>query len=123
MKLIKDLTKLCLVIVVLVAALPAAAVTIDECKELIDVVQTTLDSVEIGGGNPAQTYASLTSKLQGAKVKLDQGKFDDALRKLNDFRSKVEQLRDAGKPKISAGDAQALIEAVDDAVACVEGLG
>lgn len=120
MRLRTILTGLCMVSALLTTALPAAATTIDECKALIDVVWSTLDGVEIGGGNPDRTRASLESKLAGAKTKLDQGKFADARRKLGDFQSSVESLRDAAKPKISAEDAQALLEAVGDAIACVE---
>ena len=112
-----------LAVTMLLGASPASATTIDECKALIDVVQTTLDGVEVGGGNPERTRASLESKLAGAKTKLDQAKVDDALQKLGQFRDKVAELRDARKPKIDAGDAAVLIAAVDDAIACVESLG
>ena len=112
-----------LAVTMLLGASPASATTINECKNLIDVVQTTLDGVEIGGGNPARTRASLESKLDGAKIKLDQAKVGDALQKLTDFRSKVEELRDAAKPKIDAMDAQDLINDVNDAITCVQGLG
>jgi hypothetical protein len=112
-----------LAVTLLLGANPASATTIDECKILIDVVQTTLDGVEVGGGNPDRTRASLESKLAGAKIKLDQGKVADALKKLGQFRDKVEELRDAAKPKIDAGDAQSLIDAVDDAIECVDDLG
>jgi hypothetical protein len=112
-----------LAVTLLLGASPASATTVDECKVLIDVVQTTLDGVVIGGGNPDRTRSSLESKLAGAKIKLDQAKVADALKKLGQFRDKIVELRDAAKPKIDAGDAQSLIDAVDDAIACVEDLG
>lgn len=100
----------------------AQATTITECQALIDLVRLTLDGAVIEGGNPELTRASLESKLDGAKIKLDQGKVCDALQKLKQFRAKVEELRDADKPKISQEDAQSLIAAVNDAIACVEQL-
>ena len=70
----------------------------------------------IGGNNPAQTYTSLTSKLQGAKTKLDQHKETDALQKLTDFKTAVIALRDAAKPKISTGNAGLLLDGNDDSL-------
>lgn len=112
-----------LAVTMMLGANPASATTVDECKALIVVVQTTLDGVEIGGGNPARTRASLESKLEGAKIKLDQAKVGGALQKLTDFRMKVEELRDAAKAKVDPLDAQDLIDDVNDAITCVQGLG
>lgn len=102
--------------------LQVRAATITECQALIDHIRAVLDGVEIGGGNPDRTRASLESKLGGAKIKLDQNKADDALQKLRDFADQVIQLRDAPKPKINPLDAQDLLDAMGDAIACVEAL-
>jgi hypothetical protein len=59
---------------------------------------------------------------EDAQVKLDEGKFADAVGKLTDFRQTVIALRDAAKPKLSADDAQKLLDAVDVAIACLNAL-
>jgi hypothetical protein len=114
-------------------AVPARAQsTVDECKTRIDLIQTDLDVIfasgGIGGNNIQRTYDSLTSKLQGAEAKLDQNKFADALRKLQDFRTAIIELRDAAKPKLSVEDANLLLdgnnsdandEGVNGAIICV----
>jgi len=115
-----------------VTAPAQAQTTATECKARIDLVQTDLTSIYntpegIGGKNPTQTYNSLTSKLQGAKTKLDQHKETDALQKLTDFKTAVIALRDAAKPKISTDNASLLLdgndisidEGVNGAIACV----
>ncbi len=122
-----------LVMLVLAVAAPVRAQsTVDECKARIDLIQADLDTIftagGIGGNNPQQTYSSLASKLQAAKTKLDQHKFGDALQKLQDFKTAVNALRDAAKPKLSAADAGLLLdgddsfpidEGVNGVIACV----
>lgn len=106
----------------LAAAAPARAQsTVDECKARIALIQSDLDEMasRIGGNNPEQTYASLSSKLQGASVKLDQGKYADAVRKLEDFQDAVVAMRDAAKPKLSAADAALLLDGADGAITCI----
>lgn len=125
--------------VVMVCALvamagPAEAQSVSECKTRIDYVQLDLDSIYngalngIGGNNRDLTYTSLTSKLQGAKAKLDQHKFADAKQKLQDFKDAVILMRDAAKPKLSKEAAALLLdgsgtddmhEGVNGALACV----
>ena len=133
MKAIRIMLAIFVAVVVLAVAAPARAQsTVDECKDRIDLIQADLDAIftagGIGGNNPQQTYSSLTSKLQGAKTKLDRGKFAEALQKLQDFKTAVETLRDAAKPKLSAADAallldgddsEAIDEGVNGAIACV----
>jgi hypothetical protein len=119
----------------LAAAPPARAQsTVGECKARLDIIQSDLDAIfaagRIGGNNPQQTYASLSSKLQAASSKLVQHKYTDALRKLQDFQVAVITMRDAAKPKLSASDAGLLLdgadperspidEGVNGAIACV----
>jgi len=118
-----------------VTAPAQAQTTATECKARIDLVQTDLTSIYntpegIGGKNPTQTYNSLTSKLQGAKTKINQHKESDALQKLQDFKTAVLALRDAAKPKISFVDASLLLdgsgdppdEGVNGAITCVSEL-
>jgi len=87
----------------LAAAAPARAQsTVDECKARIDIIQSDLDAIffadDIGGNNPQQTYTSLSSKLRAAGAKLDQRKYADALRKLQDLQTAVITMRDAANP-------------------------
>ena len=102
------------VFVMAIAAPARAQSTVDECKSRIDLIQTDLDVIfangGIGGNNAQRTYDSLTSKLQGAEAKLDQNKFADALRKLEEFRTAIIGLRDAAKPKLSVADANLLLD-------------
>jgi hypothetical protein len=102
----------------LAAAPPARAQsTVGECKARLDIIQSDLDAIfsagGIGGNNPQQTYASLSSKLQAASAKLDQRKYTDALGKLQDFQIAVITMRDAAKPKLSAPDAGLLLDGAD----------
>lgn len=108
----------------LVAAAPARAQsTIEDCQARIDQVQADLDAINsaggIGGNNSGQTYDSLSSKLQAAIAKLGQGKYADAVRKLEDFQNAVIAMRDAAKPKLSAADAGLLLDGVDGAITCI----
>lgn len=121
------------VIFVMALVTPARAQsTVDECKSRIDRIQADLDIIfadeGIGGNNAQRTYESLTSKLQGAIAKLDQNKFADALQKLEEFRTAITGMRDAAKPKLSAADANLLLdgdnsfpndEGVNGAIICV----
>jgi len=100
-----------------VATTARAQTTVGDCIDQIDVVQDDLDTIYknggIGGRNSDQTYDSLTSKLQGAIKKLGQGKDDDALQKLQDFKTAVEAMAGALKPKLSASDADLLLDGFD----------
>jgi hypothetical protein len=121
----KKLTTLALVIIILAAGLfysSARAETISDCQALIDQTSSDLAGVTIGGNNPEQTRASLQSKLTGASTKLDEGKYQDAIDKLVDFRTSVEKLAAAPKPKISPEDAALLITDANNAIACIQSL-
>ena len=100
----------------------AQAQTVSDCQALIDQTASDLAAVTIGGNNPEQTRASLESKLTGASTKLAEGKYLDAIDKLIDFRTSVEKLASAPKPKISQADADLLIADANRAIACIEGL-
>ena len=104
----------------LAAAAPAGAQsTVDECKALLGGIQSDLDAITIGGNNPDRTRTSLSSKLDGASLKLDQGKYADAVTKLEDFQDAVIAMRDAAKPKLSAADAGLLLDGAAQAIACI----
>ena len=91
--------------------------TVDECQARLELIQSDLDAIlsagGIGGNNPQQTYASLSSKLEAASTKLVQRKYTDALRKLQDFRIAVITMRDSAKPKLSGPDAGLLLDGAD----------
>ena len=121
----KKLTILALVIIILAGGFfysSARAETITDCQALINQTSTDLDEVTIGGNNPEQTRISLQSKLVGASTKLDEGKNQDAIDKLVDFRTSVEKLVSASKPKISPEDAALLITDANNAMACIQSL-
>jgi len=121
----KKPTTLALVIIMLAAGLfysSARAETISDCQVLIDQTSSDLAEVTLGGNNPEQTRASLQSKLTGASTKLDEGKYQDAIDKLVDFRRSVEKLAAAPKPKISPEDAALLITDANNAIACIQSL-
>jgi hypothetical protein len=103
-----------------VAAQPAHAKTIDECQADIAALRAQTLSTTFAGQNAAKDQAGLVGKLDSARVKLSQGKFQDALANLQSFRSKVVTLEQQGK--ISSTDASALIAGADEAIACVQGL-
>ena len=111
--------------VLAVATTARAQTTVDECISRIVVVHGDLDTVNIGGRNSSQTYDSLSSKLQGAIRKLGEEKNTDALQKLQDFKTAVEAMAGARKPKLSASDADLLLngaagdDGVNGAIACV----
>jgi hypothetical protein len=108
-------------------ALPAAYATpVDDCKIEIDQVETALSLVTISGNNEDRTRTSLESKLSGADTKLDDDKFSDAERKLMQFKDKIESLNTPNSKGIKKiGDDTAvsnLINEIDDAIVCVQGL-
>ena len=101
----------------------AQAQTVSECQALIDQTRADLAGVQsIGGKDSVQTKTSLDAKLVTASTKLAEGKFEDAIAKLVDFRTSVENLAVAPKPKISQQDAQLLIADANNAIACIQGL-
>jgi len=91
-----------------------------DCHDLIGAVEVALDGVEIHGRNAAKDRAGLEGKLAAASDKLDQGKLDDAIQKLMDFQSKVQQL--AGGKKMSQDDADMLSAKAQAAIDCIDAL-
>lgn len=101
------------------------ASTVSECQALIAALRTDTESVVIVGKNAEKNRAGLVSKLDGASVSLDRVKLCDALRKLTDYRNKVNQLIVSGS--INADPAvgvtgQDLVNGADEAIACVQSL-
>lgn len=81
-----------------VAAPIANATTITEVQAMIASLKAKTTNVTISG-KAAETKdrPGLLGKVNEASLKLDQGKFCDAIVKVNDFKAKVNQLIAAGK--------------------------
>ena len=91
--------------------------TVSECKAMIDALILETQAVAISGMNAERNRTGLLGKLSNADIKLDQGKFADAIQKLDDYEAKVRQLAASGS--ISAADANLLLSGADDAIACI----
>jgi hypothetical protein len=107
---------------VIASGMANAQTTVTLCQDLIGVTSTTLAGTDIGGNNPAQTRASLQSKLDGASIKLIQAKFCDSFKKLAQFQDKVTTLavpNAKGEVKMNAEDANTLATEAGEALACV----
>jgi hypothetical protein len=81
-----------------VAAPLAHATTVTEVQAMIASLKTKTTNVIITG-KAAETKdrPGLLAKLDEASLKVNQAKFCDAIAKLNDFKTKVNQLIAAGK--------------------------
>ncbi len=104
---------------------PASASTISECQALIAALRADTQAVTITGKNADKNRTGLLGKLDAASLDLDRGKFCGALRKLTDYRNKVNQLIASGSINTdpAAGvTGQDLINGVNEAIACVESL-
>ena len=100
----------------------AGAATADDCQVKITALVTQTESATFYGGQAEGNRANLLIKLNEASEKLAEGKYEDAIQKLTDFRTNVELLVSAPKPKIDPEAAAALIAGADDAIACVQSL-
>ncbi len=90
---------------------------VSECQERIAGLRAATTSVVIEGRNADKDRATLIGKLDEAALKLAQGKPADALLKLADFRTKIEQLAAAGR--LSSDSAASLLAGADAAIACI----
>ena len=104
---------------------PASASTISECQALIAALRADTEAVVITGKNADKNRAGLLGKLDTASLDLDRGKFCGALRKLTDYRDKVNQLIASGsinQDPAAGVTGQDLLDGVNEAIACVESL-
>jgi hypothetical protein len=75
----------------------AFAETVSECQALIANLKAETQGVVITGQNAeTKDRPGLIAKLDAASLALDRGKFCDAIQKLNDFKTKINQLILAG---------------------------
>ena len=98
----------------------AAAESVADCQARIEALRAATGTATFTGQNATKDRTALLGKLDSASAKLAQGKFDDAIQALTQFRDKVADLRDQGK--INPDDASALIVRANDSIACVESL-
>ena len=107
-------------LLMLMSTAPAQAQTLVECQAEIAALKGQTANATFNGQNAAKDEASLIGKLDSASVKLERGKYDDALANLQSFRAKVDTLDQQGK--IVDKDALELKNGADKAIACVQGL-
>lgn len=106
------------------------AETVSGCQQLIANLKTETQGVTITGRNADKDRAGLVGKLTNASFALDQGKFCDAIQKLNDFKVKINQLIAAGNINQNPTDANGatlttgtqLLADADAAINCINQL-
>jgi hypothetical protein len=106
------------------------AETVSECQQMIANLKAETQSVVITGKFAEKDRAGLVGKLTNASFALDQGKFCDAIQKLNDFKLKVNQLIAAGNINQNPTDANGaavptgtqLLADADAAINCINQL-
>jgi superfamily I DNA and RNA helicase len=103
----------------------ADAITISECQSLITSLRIETETVVIPGNNAEKLRPALLNKLESASISLDREKFCDAIRKLDDYRVKVNQLVASGgintDPTVGVTGNE-LANASSQAMICVQSL-
>ena len=111
------------VLLMLMATAPAQAQPLTDCQAEITDLKSLTVSATFLGKNAAKAEEGLLLKLDNASVKLDEGKYQDAIDKLTDFKNTVIALDAGGKidpdNDINASDLGA---GADEAIAYVQGL-
>ena len=103
----------------LVAVVPVqAASSVEDCQAHIANLRTATLSATFTGQNAAKDQANLVAKLDSASTKRTEGKEQDALTALTQFRDKVIILDAQGK--IAPADAQTLIAGANAAILCTQ---
>jgi hypothetical protein len=109
------------VVLMWVVAIPAQAqTTVGECQAQIDTLSGQTESATFSGKNAEKNRENLLIKLTDAGEKLGEGKNQDAIQKLENFRDTVSLLAAGGK--IDGNDATTLIAGANDAITCIGGL-
>ena len=106
-----------------VSASPAQAATVTDCQAEITDLKSLTVSATFLGKNATKAEDGLLLKLDAASAKVDEGKYQDAIDKLADFKNTVIALDAGGKidpdNDINASDLEA---GADKAIACVQEL-
>ena len=98
----------------------ATASTVQDCAGLIGALRADTEAVVITGKNAAKDEAGLLGKLDAASADLSRGKLCGAIRKLSDFRNKVNQLIAAGKINNDPAVGVTGQDLVNDATAAID---
>jgi len=89
-----------------------------ECSSAIDVIRAEIAAAD---DLKDRDRTALDSKAYAADLKLGDDKPYDALKKLDNIRTKVIALRDARKTKIDDDDANTILDEVYNAEVCIYG--
>ena len=88
----------------------------EDCiAELNSLISATGDATSLS----VKDKTGLVGKATDAKEAYTSGKMDDTLDKLYDYESKLEELVEGPKPKISSTDYESLTKAVKTVIACL----
>lgn len=94
-----------------------------QCEASIAELRVATEGVVLTGRQAEKNRAGLLAKLDGATAALGRGKLCDAIRKLTDFRNKVNQLIASGSinsdPTVGT-TGQDLVDGANEAIACIE---
>ena len=104
-------------------ALQVNASAVQDCQALIADLRVDTVAVVITGKNAEKNRAGLIGKLDAASTSLSRGKLCDAIRKLTDFRDKVNQLIASGSinnDPAAGVTGQDLVNGADEAIACIQ---
>lgn len=106
-----------------VATSSGAIVDAAVCQADLTALRASTQAVQyLSTNNAAKDLAGLLAKLDAASLKLSQGKYADAVQKLNDYASQVMILAAAGKLGDAADGSvtiQMLLDGADTAIACI----
>ena len=99
----------------------ASALEGSGCQQLIDDLIATSQTVQITGKKAPKDVTGLTATLDAATTTLAAGKLCDTVKKLEDFKIKVEDLIAAGRFTEAGPTGEQLIAQADAAIACING--
>lgn len=107
-----------LALALVVPAGPASATTVTDCSLAIGAVRT---DVAVAAFRNERDRTTSDAKLADAQAKLAVGKPADAVVKMTDFRTRIQQLV-AGN-KLPPADGTLLVAGADGVIACIGAIG
>jgi hypothetical protein len=108
--------------VLMISAGAASAVQALACQQLIDDLITTTETAQVTGKKADKDLTGLIRTLDAATETLAAGKLCDSIKKLEDFKIKVDQLVAAGRLTGEVGPSgDQLIAGADAAIGCIAG--
>jgi hypothetical protein len=87
------------------------------CAFELNAVEAAIHGATFSGQNATTDQTNLLAKLEAANAKIAEGKFSDAVDKLDEISDKATALAGAAKPKLA--DATGINTAVASAISCV----